>query len=85
MVIAGLAVDLIFKTVGLERTARNAKVVEASVQWNYTTVLNIVFVGLAALLVYRFVRTGGIAMLRMMNKPIGEHGHEHQHGMAHGS
>jgi len=33
-------------------------------------------------LVYRFVRTGGIAMLRMMNKPTG--GDEH-HSAAHGS
>jgi hypothetical protein len=31
MVIAGLAVDLIFKAVGLERAARNAYVGEASV------------------------------------------------------
>jgi uncharacterized membrane protein YraQ (UPF0718 family) len=79
MVIAGLVVDLIFKAVGLVRTARDAKVVEASVHLNYTTVLNIVFLGLAALLVYRFVRTGGIPMLRAMNKPLGEH--RSQHGM----
>jgi uncharacterized membrane protein YraQ (UPF0718 family) len=83
MVIAGLAVDLLFKGVGLERTARDAKVVEASVHWNYTTVLNIIFLAVAALLVYRFVRTGGLAMLRVMNQPISEH--EHHHGMAHGS
>jgi uncharacterized membrane protein YraQ (UPF0718 family) len=81
MVIAGLLVDLIFKAVGLVPTTRHAKVVEASVHLNYTTVLNIIFLGLAALLAYRFIRTGGISMLRMMNKPIGEH----HHGMAHGS
>ena len=40
--------------------------VEASIQWNYTTVLNIVFLVLAAVLCYRFIRTGGIAMLKMM-------------------
>jgi hypothetical protein len=82
MVIAGLVVDLIFKAVGLVRTTRDAKVVEASVHLNYTTVLNIVFLGLAVVLVYRFLRTGGIAMLRMMNKPVGEDEH---HAMAHGS
>jgi uncharacterized membrane protein YraQ (UPF0718 family) len=69
MVIAGLVVDLIFKAVGLVPTTRNAKVVEASVHLNYTTVLNIVFLGLAAALVYRFLRTGGLAMLRAMNEP----------------
>jgi hypothetical protein len=81
MIIAGLVVDLIFKSVGLVRTARNAKVVQAGVHWNYTTVLNISFLG-AAVLVYRFVCTGGIAMLRIMNKPTG--GDEH-HSVADGS
>ena len=40
---------------------------EAGITWNYTTWLNIAFLALAAVLVWRFVRTGGIAMLRMMN------------------
>jgi hypothetical protein len=83
MVTAGLVVDLVFKAVGLERTTRNAKVLEASIHLNYTTVLNIIFLGLTGLLVYRFVRGGGIAMLRAMNKPVGEHGLHR--GMAHGS
>jgi hypothetical protein len=52
---------------------RSAKVVEASVTWNYTTILNIIFLGLAALLVWRFVRTGGLPMLRMMDEPMSEH------------
>jgi uncharacterized membrane protein YraQ (UPF0718 family) len=72
MVVAGLVVDLIFQTAGLIPGARDAKVVEASVKWNYTTVLDIVFLALAALLVYRFIRSGGIPMLRAMSKPLGE-------------
>jgi uncharacterized membrane protein YraQ (UPF0718 family) len=83
MIVAGLVVDLIFKAVGLVPTVRDAKVVEASVHWNYTSALNIIFLGVAALLGYRFIRSGGIAMLRAMNKPIGEHAHHH--GMPHGS
>ena len=77
MVVAGLVVDLVFKTAGLVRTARDAKVIEASVHWNYTTFLNIAFLGLAAILVYRFIRGGGIPMLRAMSKPMPEHGHGH--------
>jgi uncharacterized membrane protein YraQ (UPF0718 family) len=69
MVIAGLVVDLIFKALGLVRTVRDAKVVEASIHLNYTTVLNVAFLGLASVLIYRFVRTGGIPMMRAMNKP----------------
>jgi uncharacterized membrane protein YraQ (UPF0718 family) len=75
MAVAGLVVDLIFKTLGLARIVRDAKVIEASVHWNYTTVLNILFLALAALLVTRFISNGGIAMLRAMNKPMGEHVH----------
>src|SRR2546421_4248547 len=77
MVVAGLVVDLAFKALGLVRTARDAKVIEASVHWNYTTFLNIAFLGLAAILVYRFIRGGGIPMLRAMSKPMPEHGHGH--------
>jgi uncharacterized protein len=81
MAAAGLIVDLIFKVVGLEPTgARHAKVTEAGVSFNYTTVLNIVFLALAAVLVARYFRKGGgIAMLRMMNTPMGDH---HAHGHA---
>jgi hypothetical protein len=48
----------------------SAQIIEAQIAWNYTTWLNILFLGLAALLVWRFLRTGGPEMLRMMNKPV---------------
>jgi uncharacterized protein len=86
MALSGLAVELVFDALGLIPSERNAKVVEASVTWNYTTVLNILFLGLAAVLVWRYFRRGGgVAMLRMMNTPM-EHGHDHEahaHGHAH--
>ncbi len=68
---AALSVEVIFGVLGLVPAQRNARVVEASVSWNYTTWLNIVFLLLAAMLVGRFLKTGGPAMLRMMNKPAG--------------
>jgi len=67
MVAAGLAVELIFGLAGLTPTMRNARVVEAHVSWNYTAVLYIVLLVLAAILLVRFLRTGGVAMLRAMN------------------
>jgi uncharacterized membrane protein YraQ (UPF0718 family) len=73
---AALIVELIFGAVGLVPAQRNARVIEASVTWNYTTWLNIVFLVLAGLLVWRFFKTGGLAMLRMMNKPPAM-GHSH--------
>jgi len=66
---AALIVDLIFDALGLVPAQRNARVVDASISWNYTTWLNIAFLILATVLVWRFFKTGGLAMLRMMNKP----------------
>jgi uncharacterized protein len=73
MIAAALAVEFLFQAAGLVPEERSAKIVEASVTWNYTTVLNIIFLGLAAALVWRFVRTGGLPMLRMMDEPMAEH------------
>ncbi len=69
MAAAGLLVDLVFEALGLVPEARNAKVVEASFTWNYTTMLNILFLILAGLLIVRFLRTKGPEMLHMMNAP----------------
>ncbi len=81
MAAAGLIVEFLFEGLGLTRTQHNAKVEMANVHWNYTTVLNIVFLAVAAALVWRFVRTGGVSMLRMMNKPPGPQAHPaHAHG-----
>src|SRR5438309_2073999 len=78
MVAAGLAVEFLFQGLGIERHARNAKVEMAAVSWNYTTYLNIVFLLVAATLVWRYFRRGGgWAMLRMMDKPMGEGHHGH--------
>ena len=57
---------------------RSARMVEASITWDYTTWLNLAFLVLAGLLVWRFLKTGGLAMLRMMNRPA-DHGHAYHH------
>jgi uncharacterized protein len=72
---AALIVEAIFWIAGLIPSERNARVVEASIEWNYTTWLNIAFLLLAALLVWRFLKTGGPEMLRMMNRPAETHSH----------
>jgi hypothetical protein len=82
MAAAGLVVEFVFQGLGLTRSQRNAKVEMASIHWNYTTVLNIVFLLLAAGLLWRYFRRGGgLAMLRTMNRPAAEHAHgAHAHG-----
>jgi uncharacterized protein len=76
---AALIVELFFGAAGLVPQQPQARVVEASISWNYTTWLNIAFVALAALLVWRFLRTGGPEMLRMMNGPPRPKGATHAH------
>jgi uncharacterized membrane protein YraQ (UPF0718 family) len=66
MVVAALVVELVFGALGLIPAHRNALVVEASISLNYTTILNVIFLALAALLVWRFLRTGGPEMMKMM-------------------
>ncbi|MEU7057240.1 permease [Streptomyces sp. NPDC046197] len=65
-VVAGYVVELLFGGLGLVPDQAGAEIPEAGIAWNYTTWLNIAFLLLAALLVVRFLRTGGPAMLRMM-------------------
>jgi uncharacterized membrane protein YraQ (UPF0718 family) len=78
MVSAGYVVELLFGAVGLVPGTRHAKVGEMAVRLDYTTVLNIVFLVVAAVLVATFVRTGGVPMLKMMGggpSDGDEHGH----------
>jgi uncharacterized membrane protein YraQ (UPF0718 family) len=72
MVGAAYVVEIVFSSLGLVPSVRNAAVVEASVSLNYTTVLNVVFLVLAAVLVVRFLRTGGREMLSMMDMSADE-------------
>jgi hypothetical protein len=64
---------------------RAAKVAEASIRWNYTTYLNIAFLLVAGALILRFIRSGGIPMLKMMGgSPDDMAGHDHaDHDRAH--
>ncbi|HEY5097684.1 MAG TPA: permease, partial [Acidimicrobiales bacterium] len=73
MVAAGYLVEILFNLFGLVPTTRDAKVGEMGVQWNYTTVLNIVAILVAVGLSCRFVRSGGLPMLREMNGAPDEH------------
>jgi len=66
MVLAGYLVELLFGGLGLVPSSRHAKVMESAIRWNYTTVLDIFFLLVAGGLVCRFVRTGGIPMLKTM-------------------
>ena len=77
IVLAGYAVEALFGAAGLVRAARHARIEMAQLAWNYTTVLNIIGLAVSALLGWRFLRTGGPDMLRMMSAPPDEHAAHH--------
>jgi uncharacterized membrane protein YraQ (UPF0718 family) len=68
---AALVIEFVFQTLHLVPRERHAKIVEAAITMNYTTALNIIFLALAALLLWRFFTTNGMSMLRMMDKMPG--------------
>ena len=77
MAAAGYVVEFLFQALGIIPQDRKVVAITEGIQWNYTSVLNIIFLVLAAILVIRFIRTGGIPMLRMMNTPEQEMAQHH--------
>jgi YHS domain-containing protein/uncharacterized membrane protein YraQ (UPF0718 family) len=62
MAVAGLLTELLFGAAGLVPAVRPTQVVQPSFQWNYTTYLNILFIGVFAGLYWLYrnrVRLGG--------------------------
>lgn len=83
MALAGYIVEIVFDALGIIPTNRTVSAITEGVTLNYTSVLNILFLFVAAVLVWRFLRTGGPAMLRMMNKPETEMAAMPAHSMEH--
>jgi hypothetical protein len=81
MVAAGYLVEITFGVANLIPEQRDMMVMQQGITWNYTTWLNIAFLILTAALLIRFVRTGGIPMLRMMGgSPDAEDDRHEHHG-----
>jgi uncharacterized membrane protein YraQ (UPF0718 family) len=80
MASAALAVEWIFVALHLTPHAHAAQMaMDMDVRCDHTAVLNVVFLVLAAVLLWRFFRSGGAGMLRHMNEPMDE-GHDMHHG-----
>jgi hypothetical protein len=83
MVAAGFVVEALFGVAGgVPDGPRHASMGDDAIRWNYTTVLNIALLVIAAALVVRFLTTGGPQMLKMMGgtPPEGAADHSHMHG-----
>jgi uncharacterized membrane protein YraQ (UPF0718 family) len=84
MAAAALAVEWIFLALHLTPHPHVAGMaMEMTFRWDHTAILNMVFLALAAVLLWRFFRSGGAGMLRHMNEPMSHEGHSGGHGMHH--
>ena len=85
MAIAGYLIEVVFGGLGLIPDRASAKIPDQGIAWDYTTWLNIAFFLLAAVLLVRFARSGGLPMLRMMNGAPDAHDHGSHGGHEHGT
>ncbi|HEY1449128.1 MAG TPA: permease [Caulobacteraceae bacterium] len=76
MVGAAYVIEIVFGALRLTPTARTVGMREMGFTWNYTSFLDITALALAAVLLWRFLSTGGPEMLKAMQQP-GDHGHVH--------
>jgi uncharacterized protein len=75
---AALVVEWIFLALHLTPHAHGGGMaMESGFRWDHTAWLNLIFLAIAAPLVWRFFRSGGGDMLRHMEKPM-EHGDAHE-------
>ena len=68
MTLAAFAVEAIFSALHLIPTEHHALIMQESIRWNYTSILNILFLAASAVFLLRFLKTGGPAMLREMDE-----------------
>jgi len=66
MALAGLLIGLLFRLLGIVPAHHAVIALQTGPTLNYTSVLNVIFLVVMALLAWRFFRTGGLEMLRMM-------------------
>src|SRR5438128_9920196 len=70
---AGLAIGLSFQGLGFVPAHHPVTSLVAGPTLNYASVLNVIFLLILAVLGWRFLRTGGLQMLRMMEAPAQDH------------
>jgi uncharacterized membrane protein YraQ (UPF0718 family) len=71
MALAAYVIEAVFGVFHWTPTLRAARLMPETISWNYTTGLNLIGIALAAMLLWRFLRTGGPAMLKVMTAPAG--------------
>ncbi|MGH7203909.1 MAG: permease, partial [Candidatus Levyibacteriota bacterium] len=67
MALAGYLIEFVFRLLHIIPTTRTGMMITQNVAVNYTTILNIIFLLITIILVWRFLTTGGPEMLKMMD------------------
>jgi uncharacterized protein len=80
---AAYVIEILFGLAGLVPQDRSIDMMQHGITLNYTTV-RVIALAVSAVLVWRFMRTGGPEMLAHMESPDQDHAcHQHGHGHAH--
>jgi len=79
MVGAAYVIELSFGALHLIPMRHTAAIATQGPSWDYTTWLNLLGLAASALLLWRFIRTGGPEMLKAMNENPESGGHPHCH------
>jgi hypothetical protein len=69
---AALIVEALFSALHLVPVHSHIHVMQDAIRWNYTSALNVLFLALSAALMFRFLRTGGPAMMREMDNTVAD-------------
>jgi len=69
MAVAGFLIGLAFQALHIVPVHHAVVALTSPPALNYTSVLNVIFLAILVLLGWRFLRTGGLEMLRMMDMP----------------
>ncbi|MBO0702086.1 MAG: permease [Candidatus Dormibacteraeota bacterium] len=82
MALAGFLIEILFQALGIVPQHFHVAVLTSHPSWNATTILDLLAFVVIGVLGWRFLRTGGPEMLRMMSAPhtaSGDHDHSHAH------
>ncbi len=75
MAAAGYITEAVFSVFGLVPKAHTVKALTEVVQFNYTSMLNVLFFIISGILLATFIKTKGLEMLKMMDTPIDKKHH----------
>lgn len=66
IILVSLLIEFSFNILDIIPKERNLHTIQRSLSFNYTTILNVIFIAATSILSYRFLKTNGLKMLKHM-------------------